>query len=83
LSYSRPEPFYFYFYFIFMNAIWMVIPGGKFFLRTSNPKLPSLRRIPKDFPMLTYFLALIYQSVARSASALATVQRLEASKKMK
>jgi cholestenol delta-isomerase len=29
LSYSRPEPFYFYFYFIFMNAIWMVIPGGK------------------------------------------------------
>jgi cholestenol delta-isomerase len=30
LSYSRPEPFYFYFYFIFMNAIWMVIPGGKF-----------------------------------------------------
>jgi cholestenol delta-isomerase len=83
LSYSRPEPFYFYFYFIFMNAIWMVIPGGKFFLRTSNPKLPSLRRIRKDFPTLTYFLALIYQSVARSASALATVQRLEASKKMK
>lgn len=29
LSYSRPEPFYFYFYFVFMNAIWMVIPGGK------------------------------------------------------
>jgi hypothetical protein len=33
--------------------------------------------------MLTYLLALIYQSVARSASALATVQRLEASNKMK
>jgi cholestenol delta-isomerase len=49
LSYSRPEPFYFYFYFIFMNAIWMVIPGGKFFLRTSNPKLPSFAKDSEGF----------------------------------
>jgi hypothetical protein len=32
---------------------------------------------------LTYVLALIYQSIARSASALATVQRLESAKKSK
>ncbi|QIW96350.1 hypothetical protein AMS68_001868 [Peltaster fructicola] len=29
VSYSRPEPFYFWFYFIFMNAIWIVVPGGE------------------------------------------------------
>lgn len=28
ISYSRPEAFYFYFYFVFMNAIWIIIPGG-------------------------------------------------------
>lgn len=34
VSFSRPEALYFYFYFIFMNAIWIVIPGGKCTLGT-------------------------------------------------
>jgi hypothetical protein len=33
--------------------------------------------------MLTTLLALIYQAITRSASALATVQRLESAKKNK
>jgi cholestenol delta-isomerase len=30
LSYCRPEAYYYWFYFVFMNAIWIVIPGGEY-----------------------------------------------------
>ena len=29
VSYSRPEAVYFWFYYVFINAFWIVIPGGK------------------------------------------------------
>lgn len=30
-SYYRPEPYFFWVYFIFMNAIWLVVPGCRYF----------------------------------------------------
>lgn len=29
VQFFRPEPYYFYCYYVFMNAIWIVIPGGE------------------------------------------------------
>ena len=32
LTYCRPEAYYFWGYYFFMNFIWIVIPGGKYWL---------------------------------------------------
>lgn len=35
-EYSRPENYYFYGYFVFLNAFWIVIPVGTFWVHFSD-----------------------------------------------
>lgn len=70
VTYSRPEAFYFWFYFIFMNAIWVAIPGSK--SADSDPHLCLANEIAT---------VLVYQSIMQTAKAVATVERVDGSKK--
>jgi cholestenol delta-isomerase len=70
ISYSRPEAFYFWFYFVTMNAIWIVGPAGEY---SAAVYLRDDWLIPAK--------VLICQASVKSATAIASMNRLENGKK--